>query len=119
MSSILSSPPKYTRLRRVSFYNPSLSLYAICSVLHKMLFLSLASSTSCFHRLPVTNCEMPRQNESTENVAEATTNCKNSEDTSPSWGVTNLPIISHTAAPPLISVASKTLKNVENLNSQH
>ena len=36
-----------------------------------MLFLSLASSSSCFHRLPVTDCEMPRQNESTETVGEA------------------------------------------------
>ena len=36
-----------------------------------MLFLSLASSTSCFQRLTVTNCEMPRQNESTETVGEA------------------------------------------------
>ena len=34
---------------------------------------------------------------------------KNSEDTSPSWGVINFPIISHTPAP-LISVASKTKK---------
>ena len=32
---------------------------------------SLASSLSRFHRLTVTNCEMPRQNESTENVGEA------------------------------------------------
>ena len=45
-----------------------------------------------------------------------TTSCKNSGDTSPSWGVINCPIISHTAAPlpppppPLISVASKTKK---------
>ena len=29
----------------------------------------------------------------------ATTSCKNSGDTSPSWGVINVPIISHTAAP--------------------
>ena len=36
-----------------------------------MLFLSLASSTSCFHRLTITNCEMPRQNEFTETVGEA------------------------------------------------
>ena len=43
---------------------------------------------------------------------EPTTSCKNSGDTSPSWGVINFPIISHTAAPlpPLISVASKTKK---------
>ena len=40
-----------------------------------------------------------------------TTSCKNSGDTSPSWGVINFPIISHTAAPsPLISVASETKK---------
>ena len=51
--------------------NPSLCLYVIFSVLHRMLFLSLASSMSCFHRLTVTNCEMPRQNESTEIVGEA------------------------------------------------
>ena len=42
---------------------------------------------------------------------EATTSCKNSGDTSPSWGVINFPFISHTAAPSsLISVASKTKK---------
>ena len=29
----------------------------------------------------------------------ATTSCKNSGDTSPSWSAINLPIISHTAAP--------------------
>ena len=56
----------------MSLVNPSLCLYAIYSVLHRIrLFLSLASSTSCFHRLTVTNCEMPRQNESTETVGEA------------------------------------------------
>ena len=44
---------------------------AIYSVLHRTLFLSLASSPSCFLRLTVTYCEMPRQNESTENVGEA------------------------------------------------
>ena len=35
--------------------------------------------------------------------SKATTSCKNSGDTSPSWGVINFPIISHTAAtlPPL------------------
>ena len=40
----------------------------------------------------------------------AATSCKNSGDTSPSWGVINFPIISHIAAPlpPIISVASKT-----------
>ena len=35
----------------VSLVNPSLCLYAIYSVLHRTLFLSLASSPSCFHRL--------------------------------------------------------------------
>ena len=50
--------------------NPSLCVYAIYSVLHRILFLSLVSSTSCFHRLTVANCEMPRQNESTETVGE-------------------------------------------------
>ena len=45
-------------------------------------------------------------------LIEATTSCKNSGDTSPSWGVINLPIIFHTAAPlpPLISDTSKTKK---------
>ena len=38
-------------------------------------------------------------------MAGATTSCKNSGDTSPSWGVINFPIISHTAAPlPSLSV---------------
>ena len=48
-----------------------------------------------------------------ESARNATTSCKHSGDTSPSWGVINFPIISHTAAPlppPLISVASKTKK---------
>ena len=47
----------------------------------------------------------------------STTSCNNSGDTSPSWNVINLPIISHTAAslppppPPLpINAASKTKK---------
>ena len=35
------------------------------------LFLSLASSTSYFHRLPVTDCELPKENEFTETVSEA------------------------------------------------
>ena len=35
----------------MSLVNPSLCLYAIYSVLHRTLFLSLASSPSCFHRL--------------------------------------------------------------------
>ena len=52
--------------------------------------------------------------------AEATTSCKNSGDTSPSWGVTNFPIISHTAAPlPPLSVLLARQKNVGNLSSQH
>ena len=55
----------------VSLGSPSLCLYALYSVLHRTLFLSLASSSSCFHRLTVTNCEMPRPNESTENAGEA------------------------------------------------
>ena len=55
----------------VSLVNPSLCLYAKYSVLHRTLFLSLASSPSCFHCLTVTNCEIPRENESTENVGKA------------------------------------------------
>ena len=43
----------------------------IFSIAQNALSLSLASSPSCFHCLTVTNCEMPRQNESTENVGEA------------------------------------------------
>ena len=42
-----------------------------------MLFLSLSSSTSCFHRLTVTNCEMPRQNKFTETVGEASNEVTN------------------------------------------
>ena len=50
----------------------------------------------------------------------ATTSCKNSGDTSPSWGVINFPIISHTAAPfPPLSVLLARQKNVGNLSSQH
>ena len=44
------------------------------------------------------------------NFHAATTSCRNSGDTSPSWGVINLPIISHTTAP-LISVAAARQKN--------
>ena len=55
----------------VSLGNLSLCLYALYSVLHRTLFLSLASSSSCFHRLTVTNREMPRPNDSTENAGEA------------------------------------------------
>ena len=50
-------------------------------------------------------------------VGQTTTTCKISGDTSPSWGVINLPITSHTAAPFLINVASNT-KIAENFNSQ-
>ena len=51
---------------------------------------------------------------------EATTSCKNSGHTSPSWGVINFPIISHTAAPlPPLSVLLARQKNVGNLSSQH
>ena len=50
----------------------------------------------------------------------ATTSCKNSGHTSPSWGVINFPIISHTAAPlPPLSVLLARQKNVGNLSSQH
>ena len=35
----------------VSLGNPSLCPYALYSVLHRTLFLSLVSSSSCFHRL--------------------------------------------------------------------
>ena len=50
----------------------------------------------------------------------ATTSCKNSGDTSPSLGVINSPIISHTAAPlPPLSVLLARQKNVGNLSSQH
>ena len=50
----------------------------------------------------------------------ATTSCKNSGDTSPSWSAINLPIISHTATPlPPLSVLLARQKNVGNLNSQH
>ena len=48
----------------------------------------------------------------------ATTSCKNSGDTSPSWSAINLPIISHTAAPlpppPPLSVLLARQKNVGN-----
>ena len=37
----------------------------------RSLSLSFASSPSCFHRLTVTNFEMPRQTVSRENVGEA------------------------------------------------
>ena len=42
----------------------------------------------------------------------ATTSCKNSGDTSPSWGVINFPIISHTAGylPPLSVLLAKQKK---------
>ena len=43
----------------------------IFSIAHNALSLSLASSPSCFHRLTATNCEMPRQTVSRENVGEA------------------------------------------------
>ena len=50
----------------------------------------------------------------------ATTSCKNSGYTSPSWGAINFPIISLTAAPlPPLSVLLARQKNVGNLNSQH
>ena len=53
-------------------------------------------------------------------TAGAITSCKNSGDTSPSWGVINFPIISHTAAPlPSLSVLLARQKNVGNLSSQH
>ena len=45
----------------------------------------------------------------------AITSYKNSGDTSPSWGVINVSIISHTAAP----LPPYQSWNVENLNSQH
>ena len=61
MFGFLSSPFKYTRFTR-----PLLIFYYFC-----MLFLSLASSTSCFHRLPFALCKMPKQNESTETVGGA------------------------------------------------
>ena len=49
-----------------------------------------------------------------------TTSCKNSGDTSPSWGVINFPMISHTAAPlPPLLVLLARQKNVGNLSSQH
>ena len=43
------------------------------SVLHRMFFFSLTSSTNCFHDhcLPVTDCKMSRKNESTETSGEA------------------------------------------------
>ena len=44
--------------------NPLLCLYAIYSAFHRMLLLSLACSTSCFHHFPVTDCDMPKENES-------------------------------------------------------
>ena len=40
-----------------------------------------------------------------------TRSCKNSGDTSPSWGVINLPITSHTAAPPSLSLLLARQKN--------
>ena len=61
----------FRHLLNIHAYGVSLVSNAIYSVLHRTLFLSLASSPSCFHRLTVTNCEIPRQNESTENVGEA------------------------------------------------
>ena len=48
------------------------------------------------------------------------TSCKSSGDTSPSGGVINFPIITHTAAPLLpLSVLLARQKNVGNLSSQH
>ena len=71
MSFIIFRHLLNTHAYGVSLVNPSLCLNALYLVLHRTLFLSLPSSPSCFHCLTVTNCEMPRQNESTENVGEA------------------------------------------------
>ena len=72
----------------VSLDNPSLCLYALYSVLHRTFFLSLASSPSCFNGLTVTNREMPRPNESTENADEASGEVTGQSD--PSSGNTEL-----------------------------
>ena len=66
MRVILFGHVSNTLAEGVSLGNPLLCLYAIYSVL-----LSLASSTSCFHRLPVTDSDMPPENESTEAAGEA------------------------------------------------
>ena len=51
MSFIIFRHLLNTHAYGVSVVNPSLCLYALYSVLHRTLFLSLASSPSCFHRL--------------------------------------------------------------------
>ena len=49
--------------------------------------------------LPFKDCDILGPNNKTQVLQRATTSCKNSGDTSTSWGVINLPLISHTAAP--------------------